>query len=259
MLPNDDLSFQLFSARAFPVLEEKIWTLANAGYTDVQPYFNADHAINPTIDVAALKRLTASHGLSIKSAHFDISLIEKRTELVTAICDRLGAALVVAPWLEPSDRPVDAAGWSRMADRLSAISELLASNGLEFSWHNHDFEFVRLPDGQYPMDILMASGITWEPDLAWITLAEQDPTHWLRRYAGRLSALHVKDIAHPGNGLDEGGFAALGEGSMPWDHLWPVAVEAGIRLAVIEHDNPKDYRHVAYRGATTLRALASTK
>lgn len=39
MIPNDDLSFQMFSSRAAATLEEQLKLLAELGYTDVQPFF----------------------------------------------------------------------------------------------------------------------------------------------------------------------------------------------------------------------------
>ena len=49
MIPNNDLSFQMFSSREAATLDEQISLLAELGYTDVQPFF-----FGPPEDLAAL-------------------------------------------------------------------------------------------------------------------------------------------------------------------------------------------------------------
>jgi sugar phosphate isomerase/epimerase len=51
----------------------------------------------------------------------------------------------------------------------------LAEHGLKLAWHNHDFEYQRLPDGSRPIDHLIgAAGVFFEPDIGWIVRAGTD-------------------------------------------------------------------------------------
>ena len=101
----------------------------------------------------------------------------------------------------------------------------------------------------------MGDSMLWEPDVAWMVRAWVDPAVWLRRYSGRAVVVHVKDTAPAGRNLDEGGWADLGEGVVPWEELLPVAIQAGAELLVLEHDNPADYQRFAARSIAKLKSL----
>jgi sugar phosphate isomerase/epimerase len=83
-----------------------------------------------------------------------------------------------------------------------------------------------------------------------------DPAPWIKRYAGRIPAVHVKDVA-PGDDLTvEGGWADVGEGVVNWSLLWELAVQAGSELMVVEHDAPSDYKRFATRSIAAMKRLA---
>ena len=69
--------------------------------------------------------------------------------------------------------------------------------------------------------------------------------------------MHVMDVAAPGAGLDEKGFADLGHGVMDWQRLWDASVDAGAQLMVVEHDLPSDWRRFARRSIVTTRRLGA--
>lgn len=253
MIPNSDLSFQMFSSRAAENLEEQISVLAELGYTDVQPFF-----FGPPEDMASLESYSAllkRYGLTAKSGHFTLDLFEDAPDLVTAIARRFGMWLVVCPWIAPEDRPQTVAGWKALGDRLARLTDLMAARGLTFAYHNHDFEMHPLPDGSYPIEHLLGDRVPFEPDLAWMVVGGADPLVWLDRYRGRIPAVHVKDLAPEGTALDERGFADLGHGILDWQSLWDAAVASGSQLMIVEHDQPSDWRRFARRSIETMRAI----
>jgi sugar phosphate isomerase/epimerase len=253
MIPNNDLSFQLFSSRASDSMEEQLSLLAELGYSDVQPFF-----FGPPADAQAPARdaaLVRAHGLTAKSGHFTLDLFEGQPDMVEAIARAYGSTLVVCPWINPEDRPTTVAGWQAFGARFAAITADMARRGLAFAYHNHDFEMVPLPDGSYPIDHLLGETVPFEPDLAWMVVGGADPLPFLRKYAGRIPAVHVKDLAAPGTCLDEKGFADLGHGVMDWQTLWDASVAAGAGLMVVEHDLPSDWRRFARRSIETMRRI----
>lgn len=253
MIPNNDLSFQLFSSRASGSMEEQLSYLAELGYTDVQPFF-----FGPPADSAAPARdaaLVAAHGLTARSGHFTLDLFKDHPDMVEAIARAYGSSLVVCPWINPEDRPGDVAGWQAFGRRLAAITDDMARRGLTFAYHNHDFEMVPLPDGSYPIDHLLGETVPFEPDLAWMVVGGADPLPFLEKYAGRIPAVHLKDVAAPGTCLDEKGFADLGHGVMDWQGLWEASVAAGAGLMVVEHDLPLDWRRFARRSIVTMKRI----
>lgn len=253
MIPNNDLSFQMFSSRMAGTLEEQIKLLSELGYTDVQPFFFGPPENPAELDdyVALLKQ----YKLTAKSGHFTLDIFEQSPDLVEEIARKFGMWLVVVPWINPEDRPTTAEGWKAIGDKLAAYTKDMEARGLTFAYHNHEFELAPLPDGSYPIDHLLGDTVPFEPDLAWIAVGRADPLVWLEKYRGRIPAVHVKDIAPEGQGLDEKGFADLGHGVLDWQTLWTRSVEAGAQLMIVEHDQPTDWKRFATRSIETMRRI----
>ena len=244
------LSMQLYSARKFPPVEEQIAIIARRGYTNVET-FGPFHQ-----DASATRRLLDAHRLVATSAHFSIDAIESESQLTVSIARELGVEIIVAPYLLPERRPTDLAEWKAFGARLARIGETFAAKGLLFAWHNHDFEFLPLPDGSMPIEHILGDVLLWEADLAWIARAGADPRHWIERYRGRMPLVHVKDIAPAGENVDEDGWADVGAGVLPWSELWNQCVESGARIMIAEHDNPNSFDRFARVSATAMRSLA---
>ncbi|TPW28104.1 sugar phosphate isomerase/epimerase family protein [Pararhizobium mangrovi] len=254
MIAND-VSFQLFSSRASDSLDEQLSFLAGLGYTDVQPFFFA-----PPDDMATVRgdaERVRKHGLTARSGHFTLDFFEEAGDRLEEIAGLYGMSLVVVPWIAPEDRPETGEGWREIGRRLSAYRNDAERRGLAFAYHNHDFEMVPLADGSYPLDHLLGKDVPLEPDLAWMVKANARPEEWLAKYAGRIPAVHVKDVAPSGECLDEMGFADVGHGTMDWPRLWERSLAAGAGLMVVEHDKPSDWKRFASRTIEAVRGFAS--
>lgn len=212
-------------------------------------------------DVATYRAAMDANGITMASGHMGLADIEADFEATMGIIETLGITRVFAPYLDPKDRPDTAAGWAALGARLDAAGQKYAARGISFGWHNHDFEFVALADGGIPMDILLdaAPGITWEADLAWIVRGGRDPVSYIQRYASRLSAIHVKDIAAAGTNLDEDGWSDLGAGTLDWAALLQACRSASDDLIyALEHDKPRDPAGYATRSAAAFNTLWGT-
>ena len=112
-------------------------------------------------------------------------------------------------------------------------------------------------DGQMPLDLIAAASddIQIELDLAWVHVAGEDPVAWVRRFAGRLAAVHVKDVAQSGENTDEDGWADVGFGIMDWPAIKAEMDAAGVSRYVIEHDNPNDHKRMASRSLASVQAF----
>ena len=240
------LSYQLYSSRLFPPLEDTLRMLADIGYTHVEGYgalVTDDEAMD------ALARGLKDTGLTMPSCHMGLNLCESDPDGVVKIADRFGVETVVIPYIMPEDRPTDAAGWQGYAARLAAVAKALAAAGLKLAYHNHDFEFVPLPDGTLPMDLILehGQGVLFEYDVAWAVRAGADPMAPITTYGSRIAIAHLKDIAATGEADDEDGWADVGHGTMDWPTLFQALKAAGTRHFVMEHDNPSDHRRFAQR------------
>lgn len=243
------LSIQLWSTRGDDPLRVQLEMLSAMGYTDVQPFHDQYQ------DVSAMKALLDEYWLTSVSGHFKLAMFEGDARPVIDAAHALDMRLVVAPWLDPEDRPDDAEGWRILHRRLQRIKSVVEDAGLAFAWHNHDFEFRRLPCGSCGIQYLLDEDIDFAADLAWIQVGGEDPAIWLSRYAGRIPVIHVKDVAPPGTNVDQMGFTNLGEGIVDWNGLWQLANDLEIPLRIAEHDLPKDWKDFAQSSAKALSHL----
>lgn len=245
-------SFQLYSARNFPPMDSTLSTVAELGYTNVEPYGGL------FADIGALQTGLAANGLTALTAHAGLADLENDFDSMVGKIQGLGVETVIVPFVMPADRPSDAAGWAAFGQRLGDLAEKLAAKDLKLAWHNHEFEFHQLPDGTSPIEHILGDSLAWQADIAWIVRGGADPMEWLDRYAGRVVSAHVKDIAPAGQCEDEDGWADVGQGTMDWPALWNKAVEAGADVMVAEHDNPNDFVRFATRSIAAMKQYAGS-
>jgi sugar phosphate isomerase/epimerase len=248
------VSFQLYSARNFPPLADVLKTVGASGYKQVEGY----GALYAALDDAALDALKADmdkSGVTMPSAHFSLDLLESDPARALHIAKTLGIKSIYCPYLAAEDRPTDASGWKAFGERLEKAGKPFRDAGLDFGWHNHDFEFVALPDGSIPQDHIFAGGpnLSWEADIAWVIRGGADPFAYVEKYGKRITAVHVKDIAKAGENADQDGWADVGHGTVEWARLFKALSATPAKYYIVEHDNPKDYK------ATAERSIASIK
>ncbi|WP_424929279.1 sugar phosphate isomerase/epimerase family protein [Amaricoccus tamworthensis] len=234
-----DFSYQLYSSRNFGPLGDTLSMLAEAGYRGVEGYgaLYADAS-----KVAELQAKLDQSGLIMPTAHVGLDMIENDAATVLALASDFGIQTVYCPFLTPDQRPSDADGYAAFGRRLQEAGKPLKDAGLGFGWHNHDFEFVALPDGAIPMQVMLgaAPDLEWEADIAWVIKGGADPLEWIANHGPRISAVHVKDIAPAGEATDEDGWADVGHGTVDWPGLMKALRNTPAKHFVMEHDNPND-------------------
>jgi sugar phosphate isomerase/epimerase len=244
-------SFQLYTARNFQPWDKVLKLVGEAGYTQVEG-FGGVYA-----DPKALRAELDRNGLAMPTGHFSIDMLESDFAGVKAIADTLGMKLLICPYVAAEQRPTDAAGWRALAERLGKAGKTATAAGFDFAWHNHDFEFFKLADGSVPMDLILeaAPDIGWEFDIAWCIRGGADPMPWIDKYGRRIVAVHVKDIARPGEGLDEDGWSDVGHGRVDWKGLLKaLGAKSATRYYIVEQDNPNDIDRFARRSIEALNS-----
>jgi len=247
-----DWSFQLYSARDAGPWPGVLKQLSEAGYARVEGFGGVYD------DAAAFRAELERNGLTMPSGHFGLDQLESDFDGVDQIARTLGVKLIVCPWLDADQRPDAPKGWRALGNRLDAIAKRAAAAGYDFAWHNHDFEVTALPDGSTPMDHLLESApaIGWEIDVAWIVRGGSNPAGWIERYADRITAVHVKDIAPAGENADEDGWADLGYGTVDWRMLYRLLrAKTPATIFVVEHDKPNSASRFARRSIETAQAF----
>lgn len=245
------ISFQLYSGRNFPPLEDNFALLARIGYRSVEGFGGL------FADPAALRAQLDRHGLSMPTSHFGLDQLRDREKMVST-ARTVGITTLYCPaiprekWEQPEE------DWVALAADLAELGRFYKGEGFGFGWHNHHFEFWPTASGRLPMDILLegAPDIDWEMDVAWVVRGKNDPKKWIADHGARINAVHVKDIAPEGEAQDEDGWADVGHGTMDWAELMQV-VTSGTRAQyfVMEHDNPNDLERFASRSFVTVSGL----
>jgi len=241
------IAYQLYCSRNFPPLSDTLAMLASAGFKAVEG-FGGLYA-----DPEALKAGLDANGLTMPSGHFALDMVEKDPGRAIHVAKVLGTQKVIVPHIGADQRPSDAAGWEAFGKRLAAAGKPIEDAGFTFGWHNHDFELADLGGGVTPLDLIAAAGVDLELDLGWVRVAGHDPVAWIQKYADRIMAVHIKDIAKDGEAVDEDGWADVGYGIMDWAAIKPALDAAGISHYVVEHDNPKDHKRLATRSLATIK------
>ena len=244
-----ELSFQLYSARNYPLLAEFLGKLSALGYTQVEGFGGLYE------DAATLAGHLNSNGLTMPTGHFGLAQL-KDTDTALKTAETLGIKTLYCPHIGVEDRSADESKWLELAETLAGLGETITAAGYGFGWHNHDFEFVPTTSGRTPMEILLetAPKLEWEADVAWIARGKADPVQWFEKYGDRITAVHVKDIAPAGECADEDGWADVGHGVLNWDQLiTKVTGMTKARYFVAEHDKPSDPVRFATRSIETAK------
>lgn len=248
-----DFSFQLYSARNFPPLDDLLGRLAKLGYKQVEG-FGGLYA-----DAAGLAASLKKHGLVMPTGHFGLGQL-KDTDAALNTAETLGMKFLYCPAISREERSQDESKWVELGETLAKLGEAFRKRGFGFGWHNHDFEFKALPNGKLPMDIILDTSAhnEWEMDIAWVVKGGHDPIEWMKKHGSRINAVHVKDIAPAGEAVNEDGWADVGHGTMDWQALaTAIKAHTNARYWVMEHDNPSDVDRFAGRSIASIKALGA--
>jgi sugar phosphate isomerase/epimerase len=141
--------------------------------------------------------------------------------------------------------------WKEAAAKFNKAAEASKKAGIQFAYHNHHFEFVKV-DGKYAYDILLEETdpklVQMEMDLCWMNIAGQDPLKYFDRYPGRFPMVHVKDVkkippkpddqpVNFDNVFPE--MTSVGNGVIDFKKIFAQSDKAGIKHYFVENDYPK--------------------
>src|SRR4051794_39708671 len=159
-----------------------------------------------------------------------------------------GFRYVVFNYLSPEER-LELDFYQALADKLNAAAYKANAAGLQFCYHNHDFEFQPKRGGR-PIDVLLKDLdpklIRLEVDTFWVSMAGVNAAEFLREHAGRVELVHLKDrakgtpIHYDIATVPNDTYRELGSGDLPLRDILEAVLRTNARHLFVEQDFSKD-------------------
>ncbi len=202
------------------------------------------------------KKVLEDAGIMAISAHVPIAELMNDAVNTVAAYATIGCKYIAIPYLEEAYRPGNK-GFDTVMEAIPAIGKECSKYGITLLYHNHDFEFVKMPDGRYALDymydVIPADILQTEIDCCWVRVSGVNPADYVRKYTGRCPIVHLKDYIKDGEvanmyeliGIDNDNeqksaghfeFKPVGYGVQDIPSILEAAVEAGASYVVVEQD-----------------------
>lgn len=256
---NWDVAVQLYCVRDEMMADPlgSLTKLAKMGYTHVEHANYVDHKFYGWT-ATEFKKVLGDLGLKMPSGHTvlgkdhwdsttgDFTDAWKKTVEDAALLEQ---QFVVSPWLDDSLRQTYD-DLLRFMEVFNKCGELCQKSGMQFGYHNHDFEFSATLNGEKVFDLIMkntdADKVVMQLDMGNMYIAGALAKDVIGQYPGRYGTIHVKDMIKTSEGE---GFEStiLGSGLVGSKEVTDLAKASGTKLFVIEQES--------YQGKTPMECM----
>ena len=191
------------------------------------------------------KKIVNDMGMEIISSHTAVESEGITQDNAKRMADdhaEMGVKYCVQPWINDEDRTIET--YKKMIGDWNEVGRIMKNVGIQFAYHNHNFEFKNI-NGIVPYyDIFMpemdADLITMEIDMYWVTKAGQDPVEMFKKYPGRFQLFHFKDMSEkmaPFYDVVKDDITSVGDGHIDFKRIWDARETAGMKYMFVEDDN----------------------
>lgn len=212
-------------------LDEALAKVAAMGYPAVQ--LSAVGAWDAgLVSTQEVRAMLDRHGLVCCATHRPLRKLIDETEAEIAIHRTLGCDYVAVGSIA-GDYGMEPDGYRRFLEDFRPVIAAFKAAGIRFGYHNHALEFRRGGVEHYDL-LLEESDLQLEIDVYWVAVAGLSPADLLRRAAGRITAVHFKDLEVLG--WEPPTFAPVGEGNLDWPAILDACRAGGTEWAIVEQD-----------------------
>ena len=214
-------------------------------------YVEVESAGYGSLTAQQFRALLDEAGVTCPSAHLPFDL----NNLDSAFADAhaLGAKFAVCSYMRNIVLGADApkAGLKtgisldeakRTAETSNRIGAAAQKAGLQFVYHNHNFEFADLGNGQIGYDLLLKETdpklVKFQIDCGWMIFAGHDPIQYFKQHPHRFPMIHVKDFLPKQAGVTDMQGAELGHGTVDYKPIFAAAAKAGLQHYFVEQEGP---------------------
>jgi sugar phosphate isomerase/epimerase len=191
------------------------------------------------------------HGFGFKlvSTHVDYIRLRDETAAVIAEAKALGVQSMGVPWIPHEGTNYTAADNEAAIDLFNRVAPMVKTAGMRFFYHPHGYEFHDGGTGKALVDDMIErtreSGVEFQMDVFWVVNAGKDPMDYLRRYPGRFTSFHMKDMKqgtptprHDGK-ADVENQVVVGTGIIDYKALVAEAEKQGKPMYIIEDEGSR--------------------
>lgn len=184
-------------------------------------------------------KICKKHNMEVCVTHLSYDRIINDTEAVIDEHKALGCKTVGIGAIGEAYR--DEEGIKRFAAELKPAVEKLKAAGMNFAYHNHQFEFMKYSNGKTGFQMLTELDpelISFIFDTHWAQTGGVNPADYIRRLGKRISVCHFKDYRIVKNPVGEHirDFAEIGTGNLDLDDCYRACRDTGIEYIIIEQD-----------------------
>jgi sugar phosphate isomerase/epimerase len=221
------------------------------GYEHVESYSLAH------LTATEFRKALDDAGLKCHSSHLNLNLDDLGPAFANA--NALGASYAVSSILQPDNKTVvmtEAVSklskltlddFKKMAAEANHVGQKAKEAGLQYAYHNHNFEFKDQGNGQIGYDLLLQETdpelVKFELDCGWMSVGGRSPIEYFKKYPDRYRLFHAKDFVslETSNSTDSGKRPAItevGSGKIDWRSIIAAAKAAGVEFYYVDHDPP---------------------
>ena len=252
-MEKKNISFQVYTARNFKPYEGILKFLSESGIQNIELF-----------EVEAfdeIKDLLEKYNLTAKSSHIGFDTLKNSKQIISSL-QKLNVkhAIIPCPTGKPGGKfeaifDKNEKEWNEFGKELSSYINIFEDNGITLGYHNHAFEFNKLPSGKMPIECILDHNekLKYEIDLGWVVAGKADPIYWTKKYSSRIIACHLKDFSSPEKDLiSHDSQCAVGDGFIDWSSLLDEVKKTDCEIFALEHDNPNDYKDYILKSINNL-------
>ena len=236
-----NFAMQLFSVRDAVAkdLEGTLRKLRSIGYNQLEIYgyngtfFGKTPKEFKTILANTDMKVISSHHVSGYGMKMKGSLQDNWKQTVEDLA-AIDAKYMGCSYLFPNERTNEI--YTALPDLLNSCGEVTKASGIQFIYHNHEFEFEKFGDTlayDHLLNKTDANLVKMELDLYWICKAGKDPLAYFDKYQGRFPLWHVKDMSAAGE------ITEVGNGTIDFAKIFAARKKAGLKHWFVEQDISK--------------------
>ena len=231
------LGLQLYTCREMftdeQAADDTLKKISEAGYTEA--HTAGRYGFTPE----KFNELCRKNGIQIIGTHYDYNKILTEPEETMRIHKLYGTNNIGIGGMPAAFRS-DLTELKRFIADFNKAAETYAKYGFKLTYHNHNFEFLKIDGEKTLMDYLYEGldpdNISFVLDTCWVMAGCSDVRYWMEKLAGRIDILHCKDVMLKSDGKLFGTMTEVGNGFVYWKGVIETAKQIGVKHFVVEQD-----------------------